>query len=210
MGLTVADEAALAQVKSTVEKITTEYKKCLDDIIVAKKILSELPRKTVPFADMKAALVDSIDRKALEHDAYIRGMLISIATGVHNVRRNPNIGEPILFDTAEGTASINETGDFAQVNMLVSDYSSTMITHAFCSITNALLKAKLTSIMSTLTPADFGYDLIGADKIGTDRVTRRAAITAAKANLATLEATKVSLHDSMHKLGIRRPGQIVI
>lgn len=204
MALTATEEAAYAQVKATQDKVSADYNKCLKDIEIATKVLQDLPLKTIPFADMKVALSEMVDKKSAEHDAYMKDVLINIATGSFNTRKNLRIGEPILFDTVEGSTNAAESGDFAQVNDLVVDFSGVLVTQAFCCVTNSLLKAKIASLLATLSPADLGYSLIPASEIGTDRATRRAAIATAKANLTALKSLKVSLEGDFLKLGISK------
>ncbi|MDD4978777.1 MAG: hypothetical protein PHI29_09105 [Gallionella sp.] len=204
MALTQQEIDAFNQVKSSVAAIQAQYDAVCVEIATTENQLSDFPLLPVPIADLKAAILDFVDARGQAYLAeYIRPSIQQFATNqmaggsvdLHS------IGKPILFRDLEN--AINGVSGASSNAQLITAFDKFQFNDlALYAFFGALVKAGLTSAMAGMVDADFGYDGLLPEQIGTDRVTRRAAIQAAQDTLSALQVSKSALADNLRQLGV--------
>lgn len=208
MALTQQEIDAFNQVKSTIDTLRTEYDTVCANIIATEKQLAELPLLPVPVADLKAAILDFVDARGQDYlTESVKGSINNFATNAicGSTVETKLMGTPLRFKELESACSGNN-GAISNAQLITQFCKGQFNDLALYAFFGDLVKAGLTNVMATMTDADFGYDRLTPEQIGTDRATRRAAIQAAQEQLATLRANKAALADSLRQLGVSVKG----
>jgi len=197
-----AAATAFAQVQTTVNQLRTEYASVCAQIADTQNQLTAAPLAYVPLADLQAGILDFIDASGLQYaQNEIIGTISSFAqnymTGNTN---NPALnGKPLRFCDIE--SAVNGAG-FVQ---LLTPYKTVFNDQALYYFFGQLVKQGLSALMAEMSPEAFGYGKVTPDQIGSDRVTRRAAIVALNTQLSALQAQKADLAAKLIALGVRIP-----
>lgn len=204
MALTQQEIDAFNQVKITVATIQAEYAAVCADIAATEKQLAELPLLPVPVADLKAAVLDLVDARGQAYLAkFVKPAIHDFATNkmMGTSVEQGLIGKPLRFkDLEKAVAGVGGASSRAQLITAFDKHQfNDLALYAFF---GALVKAGLTSAMDDMADAEFGYDGLLPEQVGTDRATRRAAIQAAQDRLAALQANKITLADNLRQLGV--------
>jgi len=200
--LTQKDIAAFDQVKTTVTALRTEYATVCANIAATEKHLAELPLAPVPLDDLKAAVLDFVDARGQAYlDEFVRPAIASFATsGMFGYSIDSgSYGKPLSFKYLEGAIAGGAGARSQLVTTFEKEQFNDVALYAFF---GTLVKAGLAAAMATMTDVDFGYDNLKSDQIGSDRVTRRAAIQAAQDQLTTLRTSKATLSNNLRQLGV--------
>lgn len=166
-------------------------------IAETQRALAAAPLLRVPLVDLKAGILDFF---AAAGDRYANDV---IAPALASFGRNNYQG------TAPDPDLVEKPLRFCDLERLVQagsrDYSAQFATpskamfddRALHALFAPLIKARVTTLLDAMSPADFGYNNIHPDKIGSDRVTRRAEIAALNTTLSNLTTSR---NDHGHKL----------
>jgi hypothetical protein len=197
-----AAATAFAQVQTTVTLLQTEYANICAQIADTKNQLAAVPQGYLPLADLQAGILDFIDSSGLTYGKNeIEGQISSFALGyLSGGSRDTSLnGKPLRFCDME--AVVNGHG-FIQ---LLTPYKNQFNDQVLYCLFAQLVKQGLSALMAQMPPAAFGYDKIDPAQIGSDRVTRRAAIVALNTQLGALQAQKADLASKLIGLGMRIP-----
>lgn len=202
--LSQKDIAAFDQVQATVAAMRAEYGTVCANIVATEKHLAELPLLPVPVADLKAAVLDFVDASGQAYlEEFVKPAIIDFATNSMGGASTDHglMGKPLRFKELE--SAIAGTGGAISRAQLITTFEKQQFNDiALYAFFGALVKAGLTTAMETMTDADFGYDRLRGDQIGSDRATRRADIRAAQDQLTALRASKATLAKSLGQLGV--------
>jgi hypothetical protein len=204
--------AAYERVKQAAAALCADYEQTCREIDAAEAELKELPLAPVPLDDMKEAILDFIDAAGGRYAESVRDNISGFANGTTAFGSVPfgsgdiahkDVGKPISFDVLEGGLS-GEKCALAGAQLLnprASFFDDRSI-YYFC---GPLVREGLRKIMEKMGPAEFGYDRIHPDKIGSTRRERRAAIAALKERLGNLHSRKSDLAGKLAELGFSVP-----
>lgn len=194
---------AFETVKNAVSSIKQEYRTLRAEISILEERQRQLPFAPVPLADMKAAILDLIDSSGNIHaDEVVKGAISTFATGGNTAGNIENRGQPLSFKNIE-MATSGQNNYLSRHRFVTGEQAPEAIANmAFYCFFADLIKQRLASVMQTMSEADFGYHTIHPDKVGTDRVTRRAEIVLIKTQLAEKYATKKQLEAKLAQLGV--------
>ena len=197
--------AAYAQVKQTADTLIADYKQTCSDIEAAEAEMRALPLAPVPFEDMKEAILEFVDSSGERYAAdYVRRAITQFATGLQSGGgHNETLGKPLTFARIEGAVN-GADGALGRGQLLDPEKNMTndQVLYYFC---HDLVCAGLRKIMDQMEPAEFGYDKIHPDKIGSPRIERRAAIALLQERLGELRSLKADLAGKLAKLGFPVP-----
>jgi hypothetical protein len=201
---TIFDAAAtaFAQVQTTVTQLKSDYASVCAQIADTQSQLTAAPLAYIPLADLQAGILDFIDASGLKYaQDEITGTVSNFAQNyMSGNNNNPALaGKPLRFCDIEG--AVNGAG-FIQ---LLTPYKNVFNDQVLYYFFGQLVKQGLSALMADMPPEAFGYDAIHPDMIGTDRVTRRAAIVSLNAQLSTLQGQKADLVSKLTALGVRIP-----
>lgn len=197
--------AAYEQIKQTGDDLTADYKQTCAEIDAAEADLNALPLAPIPFDDMKDAIIEFVGGSGERYAAdYVRRAVSGFATGLQcGMGHTEAIGKPLTFARIEGAISGADSAlGWGQLLQPEKNMTNDQVLYFFC---RELVCAGLRNVMEQMRPAEFGYDMIHPDKIGSPRVERRAAIAALEENLATLRSRKAELAGKLAKLGFPVP-----
>lgn len=208
MALTQQEIDAFNQVKTTVTTLQAEYEAVCANIVATEKQLAELPLLAVPVDDLKAAILDFVDARGQDYLAEsVKSSIKDFATHVMSGSSVDQklMGLPLIFKELESACSGNN-GAISVAQLITQLGKGQFNDLALYAFFGDLVKAGLSNVMATMTDADFGYDRLTPEQIGTDRATRRHAIQAAQDQLAALRESKATLASSLRQLGITVKG----
>jgi hypothetical protein len=198
------DEAAAAhaKVRATVDALRAEYDAACLDIDATEKELAALPLLTVPFDDMKTAVLDFVETSGKRYaDDKIRMSVARFVTGeAGGSSRNADLfGKPLCYCDIEGAISgLDGAMSWAQLFTTTrGEYDDRILYFCFAD----LVKAALAKVMDEMTPEEFGYGKIHPSKIGTPRAERRAMIESLQSRLEALRAKRGELAGKLGALG---------
>ncbi|MFA6312344.1 MAG: hypothetical protein WC681_12755 [Sterolibacterium sp.] len=194
-------QTAYARVRETINELRAEYDQVSVNITAAETELAELPLAPVPAEDLKAGILEFIEASGRRYGAdRVRGSIASFATGgmLGLSAEAGSFGKPLRFRDIDGAISgINPPMSWAQLLTPDGAHNDQVL---YCFVAD-LVNEGLRRIMADMTPQELGYGTIHPNKIGTDRATRRAAITALEARLAELRIRKDDLAEKLRALG---------
>jgi len=197
-----AAATAFAQVQSTVTQLKADYDSICVQIANTKDQLAAAPLGYLPLADLQAGILDFIDSSGSKYgQSEITTTISAFAKGYLGPYRNDPtfVGKPMRFCDVE--SAVNGAGYL----QLITPNKAAFNDQALYCFFAQLIKQALSTLMANMPPEAFGYDKIRPDQIGTDRVTRRAAIAALNAQLADLQSQKADLAGKLNALGVRLP-----
>jgi hypothetical protein len=191
--------SAFTQVRSAVSQLRKEYSDVISHISSLEAEIAIEQRKHVPVADMKAAILDFIDQSGEAYATRLRGTITRFATA--KLDGNPPFtGKPLQFNEIEQVL-----GGYWGLNLrtqLMKEQVNVLDDHALYFLFGDLIKEKLSAVMERMSDAEFGYDKLHPDKIGTDRATRKNVIAEMRDRLAALHMRKRDLSKMLGDLGI--------
>lgn len=203
MSETNKDVDAFNQVKNAVNNLRGEYDEVCARIAQTEKKLADLPILPVPVADLKAAILDMVDKAGEKYISEMKNNIQSVAT---NKRSNVTfhmdlVGKPLRFKDLNAALYGGNSDTNIDLNILTQG-NTILFDFVLCAVAGALVKASMSKVMDNMTDAEFGYAKLLPSQIGTDRATRIADIKDAEAQLGELLASKKSIAEKLRQLGV--------
>lgn len=193
---------AYAQVRQAAEHLRTVYNAVCERIDKVTAELEVLPLAPVPFDDLKAGILEFITASGQRYAGnHVRGALRSFATnqlgGVDN--KIELMGKPLRFIDLERAIS-GEAPAYGWAQVCHPDKRMLNDQVFYCFFAE-LVKEGLARVMESMDPAEFGYDQIHPDKVGTPRAERLAALAALETELQELQERKQDLRSKLAAIG---------
>lgn len=194
---------AFEQVKQTVAVLKEEHATVIAEINTVSAELQSLPLAYLPLEELKSGILDFIDASGERYaEKQIRAAIASFATGSMRGLGSdmvPLLGKPLRYADIERAISGNEPC-LGRAQLLTPDKSAfdDQVLYFFIS---SLIRDGLRKLMDSMSPAEFGYDKIHPDKIGSTRFERRLTITSLEERLDELQTRKADLEQKLHAIG---------
>lgn len=195
-------EQAYEKVRAAAAELQAEYRSVCAEIDQVEQELKVLPLAPVPFEDLKAGILEFIEASGARYaEHHVKAAIAAFATGHCAGISSPlgALGKPLRYCDLDG-AITGEHAAMGWAQLCAADKSS-QNDQVFYYFFSELIKAGLSRVMESMTAADFGYNTIHPDKIGTDRATRRKAIEAHSARLKELQERRADIADKLRRLG---------
>lgn len=200
------------QVRKAGDALKADYLQTCNEIATAETELEALPLATVPFEDMKAAILDFVDASGERHAAKLRTFIADFANGRTGwgggsggdgmVSLN-DVGKPMRFNVIQ--EAILGDGSAASKARILTGGIASLVDRTFYFFCAELIREGLQKTMDRMTPEEFGYDKVKKEEIGTPRHERVAAIAALEERLAKLRNRKADLENKIRTLGFDIP-----
>ena len=167
----------------------------------------------VPFEDMKAAILDFVDASGERHVARIRAFITDFANGKTACNGGAgllgvdykDVGKPLSFGVLQSAIFSDNSASAANNARILTGGVAAYFDQALYCFCGQLIREGLQKTMDCMTPAEFGYDKIKAEHIGTPRHERVAAIAALEERLVELRSHKSDLEGKILTLGFEIP-----
>lgn len=197
-----AAASAYETVRATVEGLKAEYSQVCIQIAETQGALTAAPLLRVPLADLKAGILDFVDAAGERYASEVIASAITRLACNYTQGVAPDrelTGKPLRFCDLDAIVN-HGTKDFG--NQLATPMKNMFDDRALYALFAPMMRERLATLMATMSPAQFGYDQIHPDKIGSDRETRRAEIAALNTSLSELTASRDDLALKLKSLGI--------
>lgn len=196
--------SAFETVRATVEGMKIEYGQLCIQIADTQSALRAAPLLRVPLADLKAGILDFVDAcgERYAQDTIVAAISNFALNNTSTSRGNSDselANKPLRFCDIESAVLAGDR-DFS--TQLATPFKQMFDDRALYALATQQVKDRIAALMNTMSPAQFGYNSIPSDAIGSDRVTRRAAIAALNATLSQLQAQRSDLGQKLTALGV--------
>lgn len=193
--------AAYEKVKQTAAALRAEYEEVCAGIAETEAELKVLPLAHLPLEDLKAGILEFIDASGERYaEETIRMAISRFATGgMGGISTQYEQGKPLRYIDLERAISAADPA-YGRAQLLTPEKNQ-FNDQVFYFFFSKLVREGLRKVMEDMTPAEFGYDAIHRDKIGTNRFERRAAILALENRLAELRERKAELAQKLRAIG---------
>lgn len=195
-------DSVLEQVKSAHTAIKAEIEQIDQVITQLESENASLPKLQASFEEIKQGVLELIDKSGERYaQEKIKAAVINFGIGNMSYGGGRKFGCPLTLGELDG--AINGTlWPEARAQFLTYGASS-FDDLAFYAVFADAVKATLTSVMETITPADFGFGSITKDKIGPTRAEMHMRIAKNNQEIEQLKERKSFLKDELNKFGFK-------
>lgn len=196
--------AAFEQVKQTVAALKNEHAAVVSEIAEVNGAIKAAMIEYLPLEDLKDGILDLIVSSGERYAARnIRVAISSFATGsmrgAGNKELLTELGKPLRYADMEAAIS-NADGVMGRAQLLTTskEFFDDQVLYFLCP---DLVRDGLRRVMADMAPAEFGYNAIHPNKIGSPRCERRAFIAELDHRLSDLLVKKAELEEKLCAIG---------
>lgn len=201
--------SAYEQVKLTIDALKAEHADIVVKIAESETKLADLPMAYIPLDDLKNGILDLVDAAGERYaEKKIRSAISALATGQTSNSMVAgfdlgSIGKPMRYKGI--TAAIDGSDPISGRAQLLTYGNASFDDQAVYFLFSQLIREGLRTMMDRMSPAEFGYDKIHPNKIGSTRAERRRAIDDLEKQLSDLRDRKSEIEQKLRALGTTIP-----
>lgn len=196
--------AAFEQVKQTVAALKNEHAAVVSEIAEVNGAIEAAMLEYLPLEDLKDGILDFIVSSGERYAARnIRAAITCLATGGMRGSGTPEmiaaLGKPLRYVDIESAIS-NRDVSMGRAQLLSTDKEvfDDQVLYFLCT---DLVREGLRKVMTDMAPAEFGYNTIHPNKIGSPRCERRVFIAELDHRLSDLLVKKAELEEKLCAIG---------